>query len=44
MKNSRDSHIVVSKHFNLLENRRTSFHVEEHFDVIEEIGCNRQMR
>ena len=44
MKNLRDSQIVVSKPFDLLENARTSFRVEEHFDFIEEIWCNRQMR
>ena len=44
MKNLIDSQIVVSKPFDLLENARTSFRVEEHFDFIEEIWCNRQMR
>ena len=41
MKNSIDSQIVVSKQFDLLENPRRSFRVEEHFNFMEEIGRNR---
>ena len=44
MKNSRDCHIVLSKQFDLVKNLRSGFRVEEHFDFIEEIRCNRQMR
>ena len=44
MKNSRNYHIVVSKYFNFLENPRTGFRIEEHFDFIGKFGCNRRMR
>ena len=40
MKNSRDSQVLVSKQFDLLKNLRIGFHVEEHFDFIEEIENN----
>ena len=43
MKNLRDCQIVVSKQFNLLENLRTGFGIEEHFDLIEEIGRNHRI-
>ena len=43
MKNLRDSHIVVSKQFDLLKNPRTSFRVEEqsnlYFILIIVAGC-----
>ena len=42
--NSRDSHIVVSKHFDFLENRRTAFRVKEHFNYIGNFGRNSRMR
>ena len=44
MNKSRDSHIVVSKQFNLLKNPRTNFRVEEHFNFIGKFGRNRRMR
>ena len=34
---------MVSKQFDLLENLRTGFRVEEHFDFIEKIGHNCRM-
>ena len=40
MKNSRDSHIVVSKQFDLLKNPRTGFRVKEHFNFIGKFGRN----
>ena len=44
MKNSRDSQIVVSKQFDLLENPRTGFRVKEHSDFLGKFGRNCQMR
>ena len=39
----KDSQIVVSKQFHLLENPKTNFRDEEHFDSIGKFGHNRQM-
>ena len=44
MENSRDSHIVVSKQFDVLKNPRTDFRVEEHFDFISKFWHNHWMR
>ena len=43
MKNSRDSHIVVSKQFDLLENARIDFCIEEHFNLISKFRHNHQI-
>ena len=44
MKNSRDSRIVVSKQFKLLDKSKNMFFVKEHFDFIGKFGRSRQMR